>query len=456
MPVLVDVEWVVSPQKERNLTQISAMRIDEFCVLKKEFYALVCPKDPDNTDWGAVAYNGHEPDDFLSAKSEEAVVKAFFDWLEPGDTLCCWATSAIGTMRQIHQRWMGTKLSIKCVALQEQIDPYLPELAKEARGLYAVAQACGVERLTPEHDSHNDVETLKELVQSLWKNQLKWMPEKKKAFETGRHNQRLRKEQNLKWMQQEHYAYLFVPGSKVFHRNHCTALLNARNIQGCIYYKKAAQNHRPCKLCHPIPDPDMEWKMAHQNASKIAHQESSQEDISRNEVIRTRLLGGAWTEIARKKLVGCCHNCLHPGKLTEKILEQHDCINKKCYYFERYPEADHWRKLEQKQKTKKEVRVLKRQKKDREIFLMELQERLQECAEQTNSPMRIVRVQEEKNKIYKVYYVSVYRYRDGNRFPDFLQMAKEMCQGFRLVLRHIQDVDGHFVTIEEYLHCKNI
>lgn len=447
MLVLVDVEWVASPQNERRLTQISAMRIDEFCISTKEFHALVCPDAPDKVDWNAVAYNGHEPDEFLNAKEEKETVKEFFDWLEPEDTLCCWAAGTIGTMRQLYQRWVGASWRCKCVALQEQLAPYLPELAGKARGLYAVAQACGVERLTPEHDSRNDVETLKGLLQSLCQKQLKWMPEKRKAFEIGNYDHVLRREQNARWMQQEQYAYLFVPGSRVFHRNHCTALLNARNIQGCVYYAKAARDHRPCKLCQPVADPEMEWKIAHQNTPP--------EEIRRNEVIRTRLLGGAWIEIARKKLVGCCHNCLHPGKLTKKILEQHDCINKKCYYFERYPEAGYWCEVEQKQKAKEQARASKQQKKDRETYLKELQAQFQVCAEQTKSPMKIIRVREEKNKIYKVYYVSIYGYRDGNRFPDFLQMAKEICPGFRLFLRHIQDVDGRFVTIEEYLHCKN-
>ena len=39
---------------------------------------------------------------------------------------------------------------------------------------------------------------------------------------------------------------------------------------------------------------------------------------------------------------------------------------------------------------------------------------------------------------------------DGDRFLKFLETVRFFFPDYRLNLRHIRDVDGHFVTIEEY------
>ena len=49
-----------------------------------------------------------------------------------------------------------------------------------------------------------------------------------------------------------------------------------------------------------------------------------------------------------------------------------------------------------------------------------------------------------------VFYVSDFAFADGIRFPEFLETVRFFIPFYRLNLRHIRDVDGHFVTIEEY------
>ena len=46
--------------------------------------------------------------------------------------------------------------------------------------------------------------------------------------------------------------------------------------------------------------------------------------------------------------------------------------------------------------------------------------------------------------------MSEYPFADGDRFPKFLETVRFFFPDYRLNLRHIRDVDGHFVTIEEY------
>ena len=80
--------------------------------------------------------------------------------------------------------------------------------------------------------------------------------------------------------------------------------------------------------------------------------------------------------------------------------------------------------------------------------------------------MYIVRVEKERTNRYKVFYVSEnslpllsvfvpeYSFADGNRFPDFLSTIRFFFPRASINLRHIRDVDGHFVTITEYLSRK--
>ena len=64
--------------------------------------------------------------------------------------------------------------------------------------------------------------------------------------------------------------------------------------------------------------------------------------------------------------------------------------------------------------------------------------------------MQIVRVDTEGKNRYRVFYVSENPFADGDRFPDFLDTVRACFPEYCLHLRHIRDMDGHFVTIEEY------
>lgn len=67
------------------------------------------------------------------------------------------------------------------------------------------------------------------------------------------------------------------------------------------------------------------------------------------------------------------------------------------------------------------------------------------------SDMYIVRVAKDAPSVYRVFYVSDNSFADGNRYPDFLDTLKFLHPHYRINLRHIRDVDGHFVTTDEYM-----
>ena len=66
------------------------------------------------------------------------------------------------------------------------------------------------------------------------------------------------------------------------------------------------------------------------------------------------------------------------------------------------------------------------------------------------SDLYIVRVQKEHPGFYKLFYVSDNSFADGNRYPEFLETLRHLHPFWRVHLRHIRDVDGHFVTKDEY------
>lgn len=67
------------------------------------------------------------------------------------------------------------------------------------------------------------------------------------------------------------------------------------------------------------------------------------------------------------------------------------------------------------------------------------------------SDMYIVRVAKDAPSVYRIFYVSNNSFADGNRYPVFLDTLKFLHPHYRINLRHIRDVDGHFVTTDEYM-----
>ena len=121
--------------------------------------------------------------------------------------------------------------------------------------------------------------------------------------------------------------------------------------------------------------------------------------------------------IASRNIVGQCHNLRHPGKLTRALMEEHDCLNKQCPFFKKNDNAAYWLALE------------------------------------AGYALRIVRVNGLRATIY-IYYVSDYPFADGNRFPAFIKSVRALFPHHRIMLRHIRDQRGHFLTREEYARIR--
>ena len=244
------------------------------------------------------------------------------------------------------------------------------------------------------------------------------------------------------------------------------AFLRARNtgdILGSAYYATALNGRRPCKLCKPVPLPSdgdvLSYEQLEEKRREAEEKKKAEEErLYLREVINAKMLTGEVMQISRSRIVGWCHNRIHEGAINKSLLDEHDCLGKECRFFEKHTKSSYWEELEKQRLAKERRKEKERQEKARKLDeasqLTALLDKWSAYAEETNSDMYIVRIERETPSVYRIFYVSDNRFADGNRFPEFLEKLKSLHPRTRFNLRHIRDVDGHFVTREEYFNRK--
>ena len=58
------------------------------------------------------------------------------------------------------------------------------------------------------------------------------------------------------------------------------------------------------------------------------------------------------------KRVGYCWYDLHKGYLTKKLMDEHECLKKKCFFFEKFNDAPYWKYRNDIKKKREERRAL--------------------------------------------------------------------------------------------------
>lgn len=246
---------------------------------------------------------------------------------------------------------------------------------------------------------------------------------------TANNCQLTRRELTAQKIAQTPYHYIYLPRSPVFHCRDCKLVLNSKEFFGSIQYRTAAKKRRPCKVCNPTLEHFTAQETAPSEGSSKQDSKKAQQVQNPNEVIQVRLLGNHFVSIRRNLLVGCCHNRLHPGKLTQKLMEEHECLRKNCRYFEKYEGSCYWRAKTASAKAQRKAKELKKLRETTEQSTLEL---FQSYADTVGYPLQIVRVQEEKTNVFKIYYVSENTFRDGNCFPNFLSMIQDKHPRYRI------------------------
>ena len=456
MYVLFDLEWTTTADDPCVPTQLAALRTDAAWQPQKQFQALICPADPEHCNWNSLPYNGSSPEEFLSGPYEEDCFQKFFRWLAPEDILCCWHHQNGEMLELLYTRWLGGALPWRWVAVNHPVYTVLTRKnIVTSGGLYRCAGRCGLPLPTPEHRSCNDVSVLRTLLDTLQ------LPERflapRQASPVKPPTGLTRRELTAQRIARTCFNYIYLPDSPVFHRRDCKLVLNSKEFFGSVRYRTAARHRRPCKVCKPIPEYTVEQEQEYREEVRQRALRSAEKDRQireANEVIHVRLLGNHPIDIRRKLLVGCCHNHLHPGRMTQKLMEEHDCLRKNCRFFEKYEEASYWRAQAEKNAARQKAKLEKQQKRSREAEILSYKELFQSYADAIGYSLQLVRVQEDPPGIFKIFYVSENPFRDGGCFPNFISMIQEKHPRCRILMRHIQDLQGHFVTIDEYAQIR--
>lgn len=448
MYVLIDVEWFQQGETTKYITQIAVSRVTETWERTAGFSCLVRPPGAWNCDWEHMAYNGYSPDEFMNGSSEAECIEHFAAFLKKDDTLCVWSKDTKKIILEKYELYIGNTLPNSCVCVNDKVYTAAKNRGINVFEMYAVAGTMGIETPVPKHCSINDISVMTSLLSTL-----NIEPQKKSQVARPQTTKKVisKQERNADILARVQYNFIFTPASTVFHRPSCKLMLRANDIKGSVYYETAAKNRRPCKLCHPEPNE----RIAAPKGKPSQSQSPASDKTPQKAIVVAKLLGNQRIQITKSKLVGYCHNVIHPGKLTAKIMNEHDCLGKQCRFFEKYEDSTYWIAQEQKRKEKDKRKAAKQKQKQEaqqiEDELEETRELFQSYADALEYELFIVRLQRESQNHYKVFYVSENRFADGNRFPNFLDTIKHYFPKLRIELRHIRDLDGHFVTIDEYM-----
>ncbi len=447
MIVLLDLEWIELGDK--HLTQLAAVRTDEQWNVVSRLEEFVHLGGACLTYRSHVAFGGHSPELFANAMPADDCISDLEDWLEPDDVILVWALSNKTYLMELWSQYAkGSMPPLVSAAIKAR------SLNRKyhfgTRTLYGMLSKLGIQPPFPEHRAAHDVEVMRLLFRklNLTLDYFNIKPSAPRAAISQR-------DRNLKVVENSPYNYIYLKNSEVFHRRDCKAVLNAGShtvIFGSFYYETAAEGHRPCKLCKPIPFlvdvPIMD--------KELSEREKQQNELSAylKGTVDVKMLTGQVLSIRRGRIVGWCRNRIHPGALNKAILEQHDCLGKNCSFLEKNCQSPFWRALEEaklaKEKLKAKVHQEKQKKIQEESELHTLADDWGSYLEEMQSDMQIVRVVRDTPICYRIFYVSDNRFADGNRYPEFLERLRQDHPRKRIILRHIRDVDGHFVTREEF------
>ena len=300
MYVLADLEWVENKDKRISFSQIAMVRVDENWKSVSSIYRRIRPMDASFHLWKHVAFTGGSINDFLNAQESP---KAFWDivkWLCPGDTICWWFSDS--------KEWIQKLVPIisnRQIVLTDLVANFLGE--EHSYNPYRIGKSLYLDRPEAKHDSRNDVEMMRRVLEHIKFPQP--IPENipKKEINTKPYVQGMayhahiatntihkkgcpqlpatghlkgyneltkpvskgyvpcdcikaefraaRRQRNQNIIERTEYSFLYSPDSKVFHRRECKVMLNAKDIKGSVHYHTCADTGRtPCKICNPKPE----------------------------------------------------------------------------------------------------------------------------------------------------------------------------------------------------------
>lgn len=178
---------------------------------------------------------------------------------------------------------------------------------------------------------------------------------------------------------------------------------------------------------------------------------------------KVRLIDGTCTPVKTKDLVGYCNCDTHKGHVTVKLMEQHDCLNKRCVFLDKFLDYPYWVNKSNidkaKARHKKQVKLKKVQK---DLLYEQIQKKCgmllssaQEIADSLSYPILIVRVAPQRsadnNYTFIINYVSNFPFND---WSEYFSLVKELSKlhGGRYILRRLKLPNGKYAIFEDINH----
>ena len=177
--------------------------------------------------------------------------------------------------------------------------------------------------------------------------------------------------------------------------------------------------------------------------------------------LKLPLIDGTYRSVAVKNIAGTCHNNIHKGYLDIKLLMQHDCINKKCHFLEKFEDYPFWinqANLAREKAHKRREHAKANEKSEKIKALSEarmsiLLEAAQEIADRLKYPIIITRVAPKRNSSNKYEYIINYVSNiSADDWYDYFGLARLMgkCHGGRYTLRHMRFPNGDYVLTSDW------
>jgi hypothetical protein len=448
MIVLLDLEWI-EQQGENHLTQLSVLRADADWQETSHLNLIVKPSASCMSDMRHVALGGYVREIFDGGLSEEECLLTVQSWLCPEDIVWVWAESNRRYWEALWKKYLPDLDAPPCYGAAKKACALACHGQKQLTSPYVLLRRRKVEPLYPEHRSANDVEAMREVLEAVK------MPldapnlRKKPAVPpqlTPPKPPLPQRELNRKVIEATEYNYIYLDGSQIFHRRDCKVCLRAKSsgsIRGSVYFETASNGRRPCKICQPQEG----LALAPKSLQRLAKERNKR-------FVRVTLLTGETAVVKYGNILGWCNCGQHPGAITKGLLKAHDCLGKQCFHLRRNVQSPFWAQREAARKTEEKRKARLQEERERrssqETALQLLADDWQDYLDEIDSDMYIVRVVKDTPSQYRIFYVSDNSFADGNRYPELVGAIRSRYPRMRVVLRHIRDVDGHFVTKDEY------
>lgn len=167
---------------------------------------------------------------------------------------------------------------------------------------------------------------------------------------------------------------------------------------------------------------------------------SQKDDV---EYINAKLITGEVAYLPKITVVGYCHFPEHKGNLTRSALKKHECLKKKCHYFERNKENKYCEIIEA---MKEEKKASKRTKKEQEQQLEDWKQKAQEIADKLGFDIKVTIIKKtDQKRRYILFYMSHEAKNDWFQYYDLaIKLGWATRRSFEL--RHIKDIDGSYAV----------